>query len=126
MSYYIKQCETVWTVGKDSKRGHWLPDSDHNTEEAAEKHAAYLNGGWKTARNYTFPGYCDHCEEDVEDLIPRCDPWGKPEHGDYWCSSCEDNYDGGGVLNDLLRHPAQMPVSPALEQGPAKAYSPLP
>lgn len=46
MSYvYIKSEPTLWTVGFYGPQEKWVPESDHDSAESAEKRVVYLNGG---------------------------------------------------------------------------------
>lgn len=44
MYVYIESEYNLWTVGFYNPSGQWVPESDHDTKEAAAKRVAYLNG----------------------------------------------------------------------------------
>ena len=46
MSYvYIRSEPQLWTVGFYSPQGEFVPESDHETTEAAAERVHWLNGG---------------------------------------------------------------------------------
>lgn len=59
----------LWTVGKNSKNGEWVPESDHDSREKAESRAAELN---KEAHDVLLDALEDmaiqHCHTDKDGL----------------------------------------------------------
>ena len=45
MYVYIRSESNLYTVGFYNPKGEWVPESDHSTEEEAQKRVHYLNGG---------------------------------------------------------------------------------
>ena len=52
MYVYIKSEPGLWTVGHYDPSGKWIPESDHDSPEAAAKRVHYLNGGKEEERVY--------------------------------------------------------------------------
>ncbi|MBI9078332.1 MAG: hypothetical protein JEY79_01170 [Pseudodesulfovibrio sp.] len=42
--YLRSKHEQLWTVGFYEPSGEWVPESDHDTQDAAAERVAYLNG----------------------------------------------------------------------------------
>lgn len=45
MYVYIESEKGLWTVGFYKPTGGWIPESDHDSREAAAKRVMLLNGG---------------------------------------------------------------------------------
>jgi len=45
---YIRSEPRLWTVGFYDPKGKWMPESDHDSKEAAAERTAWLNGSRPT------------------------------------------------------------------------------
>lgn len=73
MYYYVQSEPGFWTVGY-GKGDAWVPESDHNTTQAAAARVSYLNGGGKgvdhllkAKRTVDFAESADLAYEDKRD-----------------------------------------------------------
>lgn len=47
MWVYLRTEPGLWTVGYYDPEGEWIPESDHDSKEAAAERVHWLNGGEK-------------------------------------------------------------------------------